>query len=283
MTALVDGREVVKRFGEIVAVDGVSLRVDEGEVVGLLGANGAGKTTLLRVLLGLVHATSGTVRLFGGPPTRDNLKRVGYVPQGLGLYPDLTVTENLAFRARLFGVPVPGVPDDLRPGDVVAGLSVGLQRRVAFLAALMHRPELLVLDEPTSAVGPLGRARLWDTIREAADGGAGVLVTTHHLEEAEECDRLVMMADGGVAAQGSLVDIIGPLQSVSVETEDWRRGMDALERAGIVAGLAGTALRVPGGDLVEVQRVLAEAAVAGTVSLLPATLEEKFVSLERQG
>ncbi|OFW66141.1 MAG: ABC transporter [Actinobacteria bacterium RBG_16_68_21] len=281
MNALVDGRDLVKRFGSFTAVDGVSLRVEDGEVVGLLGANGAGKTTLLRILLGLLSPTAGTARLFGGSPTRAALSRVGYVPQGLGLYTDLTVAENLAFRARLFGVGAPPLPDDLeaRSAEIVAGLSVGYQRRVAFLAALMHHPALLVLDEPTSGVGPLGRARLWDTIREAADGGAGVLVTTHHLEEAEECDRLVMMAAGKIAAEGSLVDIVGSLQAVEVETDDWRRGLDVLGSAGVVVGLAGSRLRVPGGDPAEVRRILEDAGVAGTVSSRPATLEEKFVSL----
>ena len=284
MNSLIDGRDVGKRFGGVVAVDGVSLQVSRGEVVGLLGANGAGKTTLLRVLLGLLRPTSGSAWLFGGPATRAGLRRVGYVPQGLGLYADLTVAENLAFRARLFEVEVPPIPGDLgeRSGAIVGGLSVGYQRRVAFFAALMHHPAVLVLDEPTSGVGPLGRARLWDTIREAADGGAGVLVTTHHLEEAEECERLVMMADGKVAAEGSLVDIIGTLQTVEVETPDWRRGMDVLGNAGVLAGLAGSRLRVPGGNPIDVERLLEAAGVSARVSQQPATLEEKFVSLARR-
>ncbi|MFH1103403.1 MAG: ABC transporter ATP-binding protein [Actinomycetota bacterium] len=284
MRALVDVRDVVKRFGDLAAVDGVSLQVGAGEVVGLLGANGAGKTTLLRVLLGLLRPTTGTVLLFDAPADRTALRRVGYVPQGLGLYTDLTVTENLAFRARLFGAPVPPIPDDLRSrlGDVVGGLSVGFQRRVAFFAALMHRPALLVLDEPTSGVGPLGRARLWDTIRQAADEGAGVLVTTHHLEEAEECDRLVMMAEGRVAAEGSIGDIIGSLQAVEVDTVDWRRALVALEDAGVPVALAGASLRVPGGDPEAVRAILAAAGVTALVTRRPATLEEKFVSLARR-
>ena len=283
MTVLVDGRDVVRAFGGLTAVDGVSLHVDAGEVVGLLGANGAGKTTLLRVLLGLLRPTSGTVRLFGGPPIRAGLRRVGYVPQGLGLYTDLTVAENLAFRARLFGVDVPPIPEDLGgAGETVVGrLPLGVQHRVAVLAALMHRPALLVLDEPTSGVGPLGRVMLWDTIRQAADAGAGALVTTHHLEEAEECDRLVLLADGRIAAEGSITDIIGTLQAVEVVTPDWRRGLAILGDAGISVSLAGASLRVPGGDPDVVRRVLAEAGVSGSVSQHPATLEEKFVSLAR--
>ena len=283
MSALSDGRNIVKRFGSFSAVGGVSLQIGEGEVVGLLGANGAGKTTLLRVLLGLLQPTSGTVRLFGEAASRVGLRRVGYVPQGLGLYTDLTVAQNLAFRARLFGVPIPPVPEDIARllDSVTAGLSLGHQRRIAFFAALMHQPSLLVLDEPTSGVGPLGRARLWDTIRQTADRGAGVLVTTHHLEEAEECDRLVMMADGLVAAEGSVADIVGSLQAVEVRTADWRRGMTALADAGLPVSLAGASLRVPGVNPDQVRRALNDAGVTGTVSQHPATLEEKFVSLAR--
>lgn len=283
MIALTQAVEVVRRFGDVIALGGVSLQVGRGEVVGLLGANGAGKTTLLRVLLGLLRPTSGMVRLFGEAPTRTGLRKVGYLPQGLGLYPDLTVAENLAFRARLFGAGVPVLPDDMsgRLHDVVGGLSLGHQRRIAFAAALMHRPSLLVLDEPTSGVGPVGRARLWETIRDAADGGAGVLVTTHHLEEAEECDRLVMMSDGRVAAQGSMTDIIGPLQAVVVDASEWRRAMAALADAGFPVVLFGASLRVPGGDPTAVGRVLEGAGVPAALSQRPATLEEKFVSLVR--
>jgi ABC-2 type transport system ATP-binding protein len=286
VTPLVAAVDVARRFGDLTAVGGVTLHVDGGEVVGLLGANGAGKTTLLRMLLGLIRPTSGSVRMLGGTPNRRALGKVGYVPQGLGLYTDLTVAENLAFRARLFGVDVPAsIPSDLqdRLGVVVGDLSVGFQRRVAFLAALMHRPSLLVLDEPTSGVGPLGRARLWDTIREASDSGAGVLVTTHHLEEAEECDRLVMLADGVVAAEGSMSAIIGDLQAVEVETTDWRRGMSVLAGAGVPVSLAGTKLRVPGGSPAAVAGILEAAGMSAAVVQRPATLEEKFVSLAEGG
>jgi ABC-2 type transport system ATP-binding protein len=284
MSVLLGGQGLVKRFGSFTAVDRVSITVGPGEVVGLLGANGAGKTTLLRVLLGLLRADAGEATMLGGPPSRSALGKVGYVPQGLGLYTDLSVAQNLAFRARLFGVDVPSLPADLadREDAVVGGMSVGFQRRIAFFAALMHRPTVLVLDEPTSGVGPLGRARLWDTIRGAADDGTGVLVTTHHLEEAEECDRLVMMADGRVAAEGSLTDIIGGLEAVQVETPDLGRGIALLAGAGMSVGLAGARLRVTGADAGAVRRVLDDGGVAASVTTGPATLEEKFVALARQ-
>jgi ABC-2 type transport system ATP-binding protein len=185
-----------------------------GEVVGLLGANGAGKTTLIRLVLGLLGADDGRVRLFGSPPSRKTRLRLGYVPQSLGLWDDLTARENLGFTRGAFGLaPADGITDDpeLAADDdtLVRDLPLGIKRRLAFAAALSHSPELLVLDEPTSGVDPMARARLWETIREAADGGAAVLVTTHYMEEAANCDRLVVMADGRTIAAGTLAAIVG--------------------------------------------------------------------------
>ncbi|MGH8935587.1 MAG: ABC transporter ATP-binding protein [Acidimicrobiia bacterium] len=281
MTPLAEGRQVVKRFGEVTAVDRVSLEVLPGQVVGLLGANGAGKTTFLRMLLGLIEPNGGRVGLFGGPPTRQSLRRVGYMPQGLGLYTDLTVAENLAFRARLFGVEVPELSDGLEDtaATTVDRLPLGLQRRIAFVAALLHHPDLLVLDEPTSGVDPLARARLWDTIRLAADQGAGVLVTTHHINEAEQCDHLHLLAAGRTVAEGSVEEIIGDLSAVEIRTRGWQRALALLEQTGLLVALAGTSLRVPEGDPDRIQRLLAASGIQADVSQHPATLEETFVSL----
>jgi ABC-type multidrug transport system ATPase subunit len=210
--ALVETRAVTRRFGSFTAVDGVDLHVAGGEVVGLLGANGAGKTTLIRLLLGLLRPDHGRVRLFGEPPSRETRLRLGYVPQSMGLWDDLTSRENLEFAAGAFGRPyvAPDDPDLAATGaDLVRDLPLGIRRRLAFAAALGHHPDLLVLDEPTSGVDPLARARLWETIRGAADGGAAVLVTTHYMEEAANCDRLVVMADGRTIAAGTLAEIVG--------------------------------------------------------------------------
>jgi ABC-type multidrug transport system ATPase subunit len=176
--------DVTCRFGANVAVDGVSLAVGPGEIVGLIGANGAGKTTLIRMLLGLLPPSEGSVSLFGAPPDRRSRRRLGYVAQGLGLYPDLTVAENAEFVAAGFGSPPAQLPEDLAAvrDDLVGTIGLGRQRRLAFATALAHEPELLVLDEPTSGVNPLARARLWDQIHEQAERGAGVLVTTHYLQ-----------------------------------------------------------------------------------------------------
>ena len=209
--ALLRAGRVTRRFGKFTAVDDVSMRVQPGEVVGLLGANGAGKTTLIRMLLGLIAVTSGWVELLGGPPDRERRRRLGYVPQGLGLYGDLTVRENLAFSARAYGTAEPALPAALtaQAGALVRSLPLGAQRQVAFLAALAHSPEVLVLDEPTSGVDALARTALWDTIRAQAERGAGILVTTHYMQEAQQCDRLLLMSDGRLVAEGSEADIIG--------------------------------------------------------------------------
>jgi ABC-2 type transport system ATP-binding protein len=275
-----------KRFGEVVAVDGVDLAVGPGEVVGLLGANGAGKTTLMRLVLGLLRPTGGTVSLFGEPPSRRTRARLGYLPQGLGLYEDLTVAENLAFSADAFGAPAPERLDpalEAVRGDLVAELPLGLRRRVAFAAALAHHPDLLVLDEPTSGVGPLGRARLWETIRAAAEAGAGVLVSTHFMSEAEQCDRLVVMAAGRVVAAGGMADIVGDATAVEVRPERWEAAFTALDRAGMPAALVGRRLRVPDADPQRVAAALDAAGVEAGVELLPATFEEKFVALSGNG
>ena len=279
---------VSRRFGEFVAVDRVDLRLGRGEVAGLLGANGAGKTTLIRMLLGLLATSGGQVLLFGEPPSRQTRRRIGYVPQTLGLYDDLTPAENLAFSAAVFGEP-PGeggrqvmasaLPESLRPyrRTVVGSLPLGVQRSAAFAQALAHQPDLLVLDEPTSGVDPLARARLWETVAIAAAAGTGVLVTTHYMDEAQECDRLMVMADGRVVAEGTAGQIVGDARVTVVETASWAQAFDALEAAGLPAALVGRTLRVPGADPAQVRHALGP--VQASVTGAPATLEERFFEL----
>jgi ABC-2 type transport system ATP-binding protein/ribosome-dependent ATPase len=284
MTAVqLRARHVTRRFGPFTAVDDVSMQVQPGEVVGLLGANGAGKTTLIRMLLGLIAATSGRVELLGGPPDRERRRRLGYVPQGLGLYGDLTVRENLSFSARAYGAAEPALPPALagRAGLLVRELPLGAQRQVAFLAALAHSPEVLVLDEPTSGVDALARAALWDTIREQAERGAGVLVTTHYMQEAQQCDRLLLMSDGRLVAQGSESDIIGPTTAVAVHTSDWARAFAALDAAGVPVMLEGRAVRVADASPAELRPVLDDAGIQATLEPVPATIEERMLTLAR--
>ncbi len=274
---------VSRRFGAFTAVEDVTMRVGPGEVVGLLGANGAGKTTLIRMLLGLLAMTVGDVELLGGPPDRELRRRLGYVPQGLGLYRDLTVRENLAFTSQAYGAAPPNLPESLRQvaDRLVAELPLGLQRQLAFLAALAHDPQVLVLDEPTSGVDALARAALWDTIHEQAEKGVGVLVTTHNMAEAEQCDRLLLMSQARLVAQGSEADIIGSTTAVAVRTNDWARAFAVLNEAGQPVMLAGRDVRVAGADADQVRTVLAHAGVTADVVGVPATIEERMMVLAR--
>ena len=271
---------VTRRFGDFTAVDDVDLQVAPGEGVGLLGANGAGKTTLIRLLLGVLRPSAGTVSLFGRPPTRAERRRVGYVPQNLGLYPDLTIRENLQFRAGLFETtPSSFAAEERRP---LGQLSLGLQRQAAFEAATQHRPDLLVLDEPTSGVSPLARSRLWNQIRQRSDAGAAVLVSTHYMDEAEQADRVVIMADGRVVAEGLVPEIVGDRRVVEVSAPDWPAALAAVEHEPRLVMLDGTLIRVLGDEPEAVRADLEQAAIADArIRLAPASLNETLVELSR--
>lgn len=282
MTELVRVAGVTRRFGDQVAVDDVSLSVGAGEIVGLLGANGAGKTTLIRMLLGLTATDAGELRLLGEAPSRSIRRRVGYVAQGLGLYDDLTVRENLAFAASAYGHPTPPVPADLVPvaDTLVGALGLGRQRRLAFTVALAHSPALLVLDEPTSGVDPLARARLWDRVHARADAGVGVLVTTHYMSEAQQCDRLVLMSRGRVVATGSEAEITASTTAVAVDAASWQEAFTVLDGAGLPVMLAGRSVRVAAVPRERVEAVLRDAGLDARVRDVAATLEEVMVALD---
>lgn len=280
MSILAEASKAARRFGAFTAVAAVDLTVADGEVVGLLGANGAGKTTLIRLLLGLLRPSGGTVRLFGDHPSIATRRRVGYVPQTLGLYAALTVAENWSFTAAAFrnaGAPMPEGISGWK-NELVAGLPLGVQREVAFATALSHRPELLILDEPTSGVGPLGSARLWEQIRQAASGGAGVLVTTHNMEEAGQCDRLVVMAGGRVVATGTAAGIIGDREAAEIHCADVERAFAVLDANGFAVRVQGKALRVAG-TATAAADLLIRAGVDATVENVPASLEEAFIAI----
>lgn len=279
--SVVAAKGVTRMFGAFSAVDGVNLDVAPGEVVGLLGANGAGKTTLIRLLLGVLRPSAGEVRLFGASPSAAVRRRVGYVPQNLGLYRDLTIRENLEFRAGLFGAEPSAFGRD--EPMVVGRIPLGVQRQAAFEAATQHHPELLILDEPTSGVSPLARSRLWDVIRKQSEDGVGVLVSTHYMDEAEQADRVVIMAGGRVVAAGTVGEIIGGRSVVEVTAGNWPAALAAVEHGDRVVLLDGRTIRVLGDDLAAVRADLDRAGIPGSTRLAPASLNETLVSLSRRG
>lgn len=280
---LLETHQVTKRFGDFEAVWDVTINVAAGEVVGLLGANGAGKTTLLRMALGLLAPSTGAVSLLGRDPDREVRQRIGYVPQGLGLWADMSAKENLQFIASVYGRPDAALPGQLADlGDQLVGrLPLGLQRELAFACAMVHDPVLLVLDEPTSGVGAQTRAALWALIRERAEAGVGVLVTTHYMAEAQQCDRLLLMSGGRLVAAGSEADIIGGTTAVQVTTSDWAAAFAALTAAGLPVTLAGTDVRVADRQAAEVSAALSAAGLLGEVVAVPATIEERMTVLSQ--
>jgi ABC-2 type transport system ATP-binding protein len=283
MEVLAQSTGASRRFGTFTAVSAVDLSVGGGEVVGLLGGNGAGKTTLIRLLLGLLRPSDGMIRLFGAPPSIQTRRRVGYVPQSLGLYAGLTVGENWAFTTaafRLAGAPLPESIAGWRH-ELVGRLPLGAQRQVAFAVALSHQPDLLILDEPTSGVGPLGSAQLWEDIRQAAGRGAGVLVTTHNMEEAEQCDRLVVMMAGKVAAQGTTEQLTAGHTVTQVRCDDLRHAFALLDAASLPVQAHGSTLRASA-TAEAVSRLLSQAGIVATVETVPANLEEAFVAIVTQ-
>jgi ABC-2 type transport system ATP-binding protein len=209
--AVVEVEDLVVRRGEVLAVDSLSFTTARGQVTGLLGPSGCGKSTLMRSLVGVQVVTSGSVRVLGMPAGDARLRdKVGYVTQAPSVYDDLTVSENLRFFAQVLGVDASEprrcleAVDLTRAADQVVGrLSGGQRSRVSLAVALLGRPELLVLDEPTVGLDPVLRRDLWAMFHELADAGTAVVVSSHVMDEAERCDRLLLMRSGRLLAEES--------------------------------------------------------------------------------
>jgi len=241
------GTGLTRRFGHFTAVDRVDVGVRHGEVFGLLGANGAGKTTVIRMLCGTLPPSGGEIRVAGiDMVRRPRLARgrIGYVSQRFALYGELTGLENLRLQAGLYGVlgrrrgrRIEWVVERLNLRDrirVPSGrLPLGFQRRLALAAALLHEPEVLFLDEPTSGVDPLARQEFWELIYALAEDGMGVLVTTHYMDEAVFCDRLSLMHAGRVVEEGSPEELVKrPLSTPLLALRSERSGAFAGEVSG---------------------------------------------------
>ena len=303
----VGAKNLVKVFKSFTAVKNVSLDIRNGEVYGLLGANGAGKTTTIRMLCGLLELTSGTMELGG---TGGNLrteavrKRIGYMSQKFSLYEDLTIRENLDFFSGVYGVPDQDREEKIRwvlsfsglegkEDQITGSLPGGWKQRVAFGAAIMHEPDILFLDEPTSGVDPLARRAFWTMINRLADGGAAILVTTHYLEEAEQCNRLGMMVAGELVAEGTptgiksqqtghvLEFILDPRQDqpqraadlLKSKSESWRVSLFG-ERLHIITD------DDPGNSINETTKRLEENGLHVTSAReIPLSLEDVFISI----
>jgi ABC-2 type transport system ATP-binding protein len=293
------------RFGAFTAVDGVSLAVHPGEIVGLLGPNGAGKTTLIRMLCGLQAPTAGTAVAAGRDATRDRQAlraQIGYMSQRFALYRDQTVLENLHLAAGLHGVRGGARRD--RIARLLAGLGLepfadrlpsalplGLRQRLALASAILHEPRVLFLDEPTAGVDPLARRQFWDLVhRLAHEQGVAVLVSTHYMDEVAHCDRLGFMHEGRLVALGRPGELArraeglgGPM--VAVETPDFARAFVVLRERFPRAMLYGRRIRWqsadPAGDMAAARQALAAAGVASSASVQPLSMEDTFVSVLR--
>lgn len=211
---------LTKRYGKIEALQGVDLTVPEGSVFGLVGPNGAGKTTLIKALVGALRPTSGTTRVLGLGPLKDRAelrRRIGYMPQSPALYEDLSARDNVRFFGAAHRVPeIDKKTDEVlafteltgRAKDPLYTFSGGMKRRVSLACALVHRPEVLFLDEPTAAVDPQLRSRFWKTFRELASAGATLFISTHLMEEAMLCDRIAVLRKGRVIASDTPRNIL---------------------------------------------------------------------------
>ena len=227
---------LVKAFGPIRAVDDVTFDLTPGRIYGLLGPNGSGKTTLIRLLTGMTVATDGSAEVLGVPmPDRANLARIGYMTQSDGIYPALTAAENVRFFAAAYGVDgedvvadVLGVVDLADRRDMIAAtLSGGQRRRLSLACALVHRPPILFLDEPTVGVDPLLRGQFWSHFRSLAAAGTTIVVSSHVMDEADRCDELLFIRQGRILARGSGREIRATAGTSDLEAAFLRLGGDA--------------------------------------------------------
>jgi ABC-2 type transport system ATP-binding protein len=296
----IHARSLTKRFGAVTAVDELNLTVRRREVYGFLGPNGSGKSTTIRMLCGLLSPTAGDIDVLGYRIPRDAealKRRIGYMTQRFSLYEDLTVDENLSFLAAVHDTPrahararIEELMEHFALGRLrkqLAGtLSGGQKQRLALAGTVLHKPDLLFLDEPTSAVDPQSRREFWDSLFELADQGTTLLVSTHYMDEAERCTRLAILDRGRLVADGTPHELLAglPGRTWLVETEDPRRVQAALRDAPGVIAVAqiGASVRVlaAADDHFE-QHAAARFARAGVMAAMqPASpsLEDVFVS-----
>ena len=232
ITPVVDIRDLSFNYGSRSVLQNVSLQVPPGAVFGVLGANGSGKTTLIRLLVGLLKPLSGTVRILGQPPSPGVSSRFGYMPQLNALYLELSVQHNVDFFSRMYGMRDSASRRDAvenilklvglwdRRKDSILALSGGMRQRVSLAIAMVHRPPLLLLDEPTVGLDPELRASFWEHFHTLAASGATILLSSHTMDDAAHADRLVFLRDGRIIAQGSPAQLRAATGSPDASLED---------------------------------------------------------------
>ena len=228
---VIEVHNLSKVFGKFTAVDHISFDVKKGEIFGFLGANGAGKTTAIKMLTGILSSSSGeaTVAGFDINKNRNKLKEnIGYMSQKFSLYEDLTLKENIAFYGGIYGLSKTEIKEktaqmvsELGLEDIentlIAEIPLGWKQKIAFSVAILHKPKVVFLDEPTSGVDPITRRQFWSLIYKAAADGITVFVTTHYMDEAEYCDRISMMVEGRIEALGSLQELLTKYDSQNMD------------------------------------------------------------------
>jgi ABC-2 type transport system ATP-binding protein len=294
----IDVHGLTKRFGSKVAVDHVDIAVPSGEVWGFLGPNGSGKTTTIRMLCGLLHPDDGNGTCLGLDviTQSEQIKReVGYMTQKFSFWEDLSIRENLEFVARLYGLPDREAKVDhtlqrlglvKRQKQLAGELSGGWKQRMALAACMLHEPKLLLLDEPTAGVDPKARREFCQEIQALSEEVLTVLVSTHYMDEAERCDRIVYILNGKLIAKGTVNEVIAQsgLTTFVLEGEHVRRFLQKIQgQPGVdYAGFFGAALRVSGRDRTALEKTIApyrkEAGV--TVSETKPNLEDVFIHLQ---
>jgi len=293
--AIIEVQGMTKRFGELTAVDHVDLTVRAGEIYGFLGPNGSGKTTFLRMLCGLLRADDGSGKVLDYDVIAESeaIKReVGYMTQRFSFWEDLTIEENLDFVARMYELKNrrPTVKESLkqlgladRRNQLAGQLSGGWKQRLALAACLIHKPKLLLLDEPTAGVDPKARRDFWEEIHRLAGKGLTFLITTHYMDEAERCQRLAYISKGKLLAHGTLDEVIAHvgLTTWSVSGPDLPRLAEQLRgQPGIQAVAFGNALHVSSTDVVALERAIAPFRHPPyDWRQIPSGLEEAFISL----
>lgn len=300
---VIRARGLTKRFGDFTAVDTLDLDVRRAEVFGFLGPNGSGKSTTIRMLCGLLSPSAGEIDVLGCrvPQDAEALKRrIGYMTQKFSLYDDLSVGENLDFLAAVHGLPKREARQridellmlyhlDDRRRQLAGTLSGGQKQRLALAGAVLHKPDLLFLDEPTSAVDPQSRRDFWDSLFELAEAGTTLLVSTHYMDEAERCTRLGILDEGRLAADGSPEELLAQLPGTSllVECEQPRQAQRTLQGGEGILALAqiGASLRVlveEGQSASDISTRLHEAGIDAEVGKTAPNLEDVFVTATRR-